>query len=115
MQRLITTHEATMIEFIDLPTCNPFATADGYGPSSSSEPPRLLSIGENPDCLRRHEASARGRRETLPTYPGVRETIWHRFARRLLDGGGHIILRLPSWLGRFLSDVDVHHWPAPYH
>ena len=115
MQRLITTHEATMIEFIDLPTCDPFFTTDCCGPSTRSERSFMPSIDENSNGVGRRDSAARNNSETLLIFPRDRAAIWHRIARRLWDGGGHIIARFPSWLGRLLSDVDVNDWPAPFH
>jgi serine acetyltransferase len=106
-----------MVEFIDFPTCNPFVTDDCCGSSSRSEPSLTHSINEDIDRvpLRVRDAALRSKRETLPISSAVHAAIWHRIACRLRDGGGRIAARVPSWLGRFLRDVDVHHWPAPFH
>ena len=104
-----------MVEFIDFPTCNPFVTDDCCGSSSRSEPSLTHSINEDIDCVRLCDTAVRSERQTLAISPAVHAALWYRIACRLRDGGGSIAARVPSWLGRFLSDVDVHHWPAPFH
>jgi serine O-acetyltransferase len=60
-------------------------------------------------CRLRSPARPRGPQlETLLTYPGVHAVIWHRLAHRLWREGWRFPARLLSWLGRFLSNVDIH-------
>jgi serine O-acetyltransferase len=108
MRSLIAVHEADMVEWIELPTRNPFATADCYGASGPAGPSLTLLIKEDLNCVRERDPAARGRLETLLTYPGVHAVIWHRIAHRLWMSGWRFIARLLSWLGRFLTNVDIH-------
>jgi len=97
-----------MVEWIELPTRNPFATADCCGASGPAGPSLTLLIKEDLDCVRERDPAARGRLETLLTYPGVHAVIWHRIAHWLWMSGWRFIARLLSWLGRFLTNVDIH-------
>ena len=58
--------------------------------------------------MRHRDPAARGKLETLLTYPGVHAVIWHRIAHRLWPSGWRFTARLLSWLGRFLTNVDIH-------
>jgi serine O-acetyltransferase len=92
------------MELIDVPTCNPFGTVDCWGSSGLSEPSLLRSIKEDLDCVRQRDPAARSKLETLLT-----------FAHRLWSGGWRFLARFLSWLVRFLSDVNIHHWQAHLH
>jgi len=97
-----------MVEWIDLPTCNPFASA-GYGETCDPPGTSLLHlIAQDLDCVRQRDPAARGKLETLLTYPGVHAVIWHRLAHRLWVGGWRFLARLLSWFARFLTNVDIH-------
>jgi serine O-acetyltransferase len=91
-----------MVEFVDVPTLDPMAAAAPRGPSL------LQLIREDIRCVRLRDPAARGELETLLTYPGVHAVIWHRLAHRLWRAGWRFPARLLSWLGRFLSNVDIH-------
>jgi len=65
-------------------------------------------IREDVGCVRLRDPAARSELETLLTYPGIHALIWHRIAHRLWVGGWRFPARLLSWLGRFLSNVDIH-------
>lgn len=71
-------------------------------------PSLLALLREDLACVRVRDPAARGLVETLLTYPGVHAVIWHRLAHRLWRGGWRFPARLLSWLGRFLSNVDIH-------
>jgi serine O-acetyltransferase len=71
-------------------------------------PSLLQLIKEDVGCVRLRDPAARSELETLLTYPGVHALIWHRIAHRLWGGGWRFPARLLSWLGRFLSNVDIH-------
>ena len=103
-----TVHEADMVEWIELPTRNPFAAADCCGASGPAGPSLTLLIKEDIACVRDRDPAARTRLETLLTYPGVHAVIWHRIAHRLWMSGWRFMARLLSWLGRFLTNVDIH-------
>ncbi len=59
-------------------------------------------------CVRERDPAARSLVETLVTYPGVHAMIWHRLAHWLWARGLKFPARFLSWLGRFLSNVDIH-------
>jgi serine O-acetyltransferase len=88
--------------FVDVPTCDPIDNVQSSGPSL------WQLIGEDVACVRLRDPAARGRLETLLTYPGVHAVIWHRVAHRLWHAGWRFLARLFSWLGRFLTNVDIH-------
>ncbi|MGO8910743.1 MAG: serine O-acetyltransferase [Bradyrhizobium sp.] len=71
-------------------------------------PSLLQLIKEDVGCVRLRDPAARSELETLLTYPGVHALIWHRIAHRLWGAGWRFPARLLSWLGRFLSNVDIH-------
>jgi serine O-acetyltransferase len=80
---------------------DPVATRSG--PSSL-----LQMIREDIGCVRQRDPAARSQFETLLTYPGIHAVIWYRIASRLWKRGWRFPARLLSWLGRFLSNVDIH-------
>ena len=65
-------------------------------------------IKEDIACVRMRDPAARGRLECLLLYPGVHAVIWHRIAHRLWSAGAKSPARFVSWLGRFLTNVDIH-------
>jgi len=71
--------------------------------------PSLLGlIKEDVGCVRLRDPAARSELETLLTYPGVHALIWHRIAHRFWKVDWKFAARLLSWLGRFLTNVDIH-------
>jgi serine O-acetyltransferase len=91
-----------MLDFADMPTRDPMAATQSSGPSL------FQLIREDVACVRLRDPAARSELETLLTYPGVHAVIWHRIAHRLWRGGWRFPARLLSWLGRLLSNVDIH-------
>jgi len=73
-----------------------------------AKPPLLALIREDIGCVRQRDPAARSQIETLLTYPGIHAVIWYRMANRLWSAGWRFPARLLSWLGRFLSNVDIH-------
>ncbi|MFG1352753.1 serine O-acetyltransferase [Xanthobacter autotrophicus] len=67
---------------------------------------RLLR--EDVDCVKSRDPAARNTLEIVLTYPGVHAVIWHRLASRLWRRGIKFPARFLSWLGRFLTNVDIH-------
>ena len=59
-------------------------------------------------CVKDRDPAARSMAETLLTYPGVHAMIWHRLAHWLWVRGFKFPGRFLSWLGRFLTNVDIH-------
>jgi serine O-acetyltransferase len=90
-----------MSAIADIPAVDRLATAP-------AQPSLLWRIKEDVGCVRLRDPAARGRIETLLTYPGIHALIWHRVAHRLWTGGWRFPARLLSWFGRFLSNVDIH-------
>lgn len=90
-----------MSSIADIPVAEPAAIK----PARSS----LLSlIREDIGCVRQRDPAARSQLETLLAYPGIHAVIWYRLANRLWYAGWRFPARLLSWLGRFLSNVDIH-------
>lgn len=90
-----------MSDIVDTPIAKPVA--------ADMRPPSLLQlIREDIGCVRSRDPAARSEIETLLTYPGIHALIWHRLAHRLWIHGWRFPARLLSWLGRFLSNVDIH-------
>jgi serine O-acetyltransferase len=81
---------------------------EGIAASGSSEPSLLRLIREDVSCVRLRDPAARSEIETLITYPGIHAVIWYRFAHRLWLAGWRFPARLLSWLGRLISNVDIH-------
>jgi serine O-acetyltransferase len=72
-------------------------------------PPSLWRLAaEDVACVSGRDPAARNAFETLLTYPGVHAVLWHRIAHRLWRGGWRFAARLVSWLGRALTNVDIH-------
>lgn len=65
-------------------------------------------IREDVDCVRSRDPAARNTLEIVLTYPGVHAIIWYRLANRLWLRGVKFPARFLSWLGRFLTNVDIH-------
>lgn len=65
-------------------------------------------IREDVACVRSRDPAARNTFEIILTYPGVHAVIWHRLANRLWRRKVKFPARFLSWLGRFLTNVDIH-------
>ncbi len=80
--------------------------------STSGEAAEQLSLlrllREDLRCVKLRDPAARGELESLLTYPGVHAVIWHRLSNRLWRRGWRFPARFLSWLGRFLTNVDIH-------
>jgi serine O-acetyltransferase len=79
-----------------------------FSENMGRRPTRLQLILEDLACVSTRDPAARGRLETLLTYPGVHAVIWYRFANWLWLGNRRFAARLISWLGRFLTNIDIH-------
>lgn len=88
-----------MLDCIDVPTRDPLAVR---GPTV------FELIREDVACARLRDPAARSELETLLTYPGVHAMIWHRIAHCLWREDFKFPARLLSWVGRFVSNVDIH-------
>ena len=67
-----------------------------------------MAVREDLSCVRQRDPAAPGQLETLLTYPGLHAVIWHRVANRLWGRGWRFSARFLAWLGRFLTNVDIH-------
>ncbi len=76
--------------------------------AGTAKPSVLWLVRQDIDCVRLRDPAARGQLETLLTYPGIHAVIWYRVANRLWKSGWRFPARLLSWLGRFLTNVDIH-------
>ena len=68
----------------------------------------FAAIAEDVACVKSRDPAARGTLEIWLTYPGVHAIVWHRLANRLWRGHFRFSARFLSWLGRFLTNVDIH-------
>jgi serine O-acetyltransferase len=66
------------------------------------------SIREDIGCVFERDPAARSVFEIATTYPGVHAVIWHRLASKLWRAEWRYAARFLSWLGRFLTNVDIH-------
>lgn len=76
--------------------------------AAAQRPTRLQLIKEDLACVATRDPAARGRLETLLTYPGLHAVIWHRVANWLWLAEHRFGARLLSWFARFLTNVDIH-------
>lgn len=65
-------------------------------------------IAEDIACVKARDPAARSTFEIVLTYPGVHAVIWYRLAHRLWQADVRFPARVLSWLGRFLTNVDIH-------
>lgn len=56
----------------------------------------------------KRDPAARTTLEVILTYPGVHAIIWHRLAHRLWKREWRFSARLLAYLGRLLTNVDIH-------
>lgn len=71
--------------------------------------PSLLSlIRDDVACVKARDPAARFALEIVLTYPGVHAIVWHRLAHVLWRRQWRFSARFVSWLGRFLTNVDIH-------
>jgi len=85
------------------------ATARDSGVAETAKPDsRWRLIIEDLACVSTRDPAARGKVETLLTYPGVHAIIWHRLANWLWSHEWRFAARLISWLCRFFTNIDIH-------
>ena len=78
-------------------------------PSELGEEPGLWAmIREDLNCVFQRDPAARSTLEVVLTYPGVHALLTHRFSHRLWQAGWRFSARLLSFIGRTLSNVDIH-------
>ena len=71
-------------------------------------PGLLALLKEDLACVFQRDPAARSRLEVLTTYHGVHALLVHRFSHRLWRGGWRFMARFVSFLGRLLTNVDIH-------
>lgn len=76
--------------------------------SLSADPSLWAMIREDLNCVFQRDPAARSTLEVLATYPGVHALLTHRFSHRLWLSGWRFSARLLSFIGRTLSNVDIH-------
>ena len=88
----------------DLPCTAEWVDATETTPSRSL----WAMIREDVACVKARDPAARFTLEIVLTYPGVHAIVWHRIAHALWRGGHRFSGRFVSWLGRFLTNVEIH-------
>src|SRR5208283_3535312 len=65
-------------------------------------------LREDIGCVKARDPAARHTLEIVLTYPGVHAVIFYRFANRLWKRNLRFPARVLSWLGRLVTNVDIH-------
>ena len=74
-----------------------------------SSPPGLWAIlREDLACVFQRDPAARSTLEVFTTYPGVHALLAHRLSHRLWRADWRFAARLLSFVGRTLTNVDIH-------
>lgn len=76
--------------------------------SLTATPGLWAILREDLACVFQRDPAARSTFEVLTTYPGVHAVLTHRLAHRLWRAGWRFPARLLSFLGRTLTNVDIH-------
>jgi len=76
--------------------------------SLTATPGLWAILREDLACVFQRDPAARSTLEVLTTYPGVHAVLTHRLAHRLWLAGWRFPARLLSFLGRTLTNVDIH-------
>ena len=66
------------------------------------------TLKEDLACVFQRDPAARSTLEVLTTYPGVHAILTHRLSHRLWLSGWRFLARFLSFLGRTLTNVDIH-------
>ncbi len=77
-------------------------------PAMDADPGLWAMLKEDLNCVFQRDPAARSTLEVLLTYPGVHALLTHRFSHRLWLAGWRFSARLLSFIGRTLSNVDIH-------
>ncbi|MDR3437698.1 serine O-acetyltransferase [Telmatospirillum sp.] len=72
------------------------------------EPGLIALIRADVACVKARDPAARSTLEILLTYPGVHAVIFHRLSHLLWRRHLRFAARVLSWLGRLLTNVDIH-------
>jgi len=76
--------------------------------SLTATPGLWATLREDLACVFQRDPAARSTFEVLTTYPGVHAVLTHRLSHRLWLAGWRFPARLLSFLGRTLTNVDIH-------
>lgn len=76
--------------------------------NSGAGPGLWRLIREDVACVKQRDPAARFTLEIVLTYPGIHAVVCYRIANRLWRAGARFLARLLSWLGRLVSNVDIH-------
>ncbi len=68
----------------------------------------LAQMKEDVACVPARDPAARNLAEVLLIYPGVHAVLIHRLSHRLWRGGFKFAARWLAFLGRWLTNVDIH-------
>ena len=66
------------------------------------------TLKEDLACVFQRDPAARSTFEVMTTYPGVHAILTHRLSHRLWQGGWRYPARCLAFLGRTLTNVDIH-------
>ncbi len=75
---------------------------------ASPAPGLWATLKEDLACVFQRDPAARSTLEVLTTYPGVHAILTHRLSHRLWQAGWRFMARFLSFLGRTLTNVDIH-------
>lgn len=76
--------------------------------SLTADPSLWAVLKEDLNCVFQRDPAARSTLEVLATYPGVHALLTHRFSHRLWLSGWRFPARFLSFIGRTLTNVDIH-------
>lgn len=76
--------------------------------SLTATPGLWSTLKEDLACVFQRDPAARSTLEVLITYPGVHAVLAHRLSHRLWQAGWRFPARLLSFIGRTLTNVDIH-------
>jgi serine O-acetyltransferase len=76
--------------------------------SVSVAPGLWATLREDLTCVFQRDPAARSTFEVLTTYPGVHAILTHRLSHRLWQSGWRFAARFLSFMGRTLTNVDIH-------
>jgi len=71
-------------------------------------PSLWATLKEDLACVFQRDPAARSTLEVMTTYPGVHAILIHRISHRLWQSGWRFPARFLSFLGRTLTNVDIH-------
>lgn len=74
----------------------------------TANPGLWATLKEDLACVFERDPAARSTLEVVTTYPGVHAILTHRLAHRLWLAGWRFTARFLSFIGRMLTNVDIH-------